>query len=67
MHFIGDEDDPEEMLARYRDALAPGSVLVLSTGTTEGADPDVVSGTKDACRNYSTPFSIGVHAGSRQP
>jgi hypothetical protein len=62
MHFIGDEDDPEGMIARYRDALAPESVLVLSTGTTEGADPDVVSGTKDAYRNYSTAFRLRSRA-----
>jgi len=62
MHFIGDEDDAEGMIARYRDALAPESVLVLSTGTTEGADPDVVSGTKDAYRNYSTPFRLRSRA-----
>jgi S-adenosyl methyltransferase len=66
VHFIGDEDDPEGMVAQYRDALAPGSVLVLSTGTSEGADPDVVSGTKDAYRNYRTPFRLRSRAEIRR-
>jgi hypothetical protein len=62
MHFIGDEEDPEGMLGQYRDALAPGSLLVLSTGTSEGADPAVVSGTRDAYRKYSTPFRLRSRA-----
>jgi hypothetical protein len=30
LHFIPDSDDPVGVLARYRDAVAPGSYLVLS-------------------------------------
>jgi SAM-dependent methyltransferase len=35
LHFIPDEDDPAGLLAAYRDALAPGSHLVLSHGTAD--------------------------------
>ncbi|WP_033341222.1 SAM-dependent methyltransferase [Catenuloplanes japonicus] len=35
-HFIPDEDDPAGLIARIRDALAPGSYLVLSQASGEG-------------------------------
>ena len=62
LHFIGDADDPEGMVGRYRDALAPGSLLVLSTGTSDGADPAVVSGTQEAYQNYATAFRLRSRA-----
>jgi hypothetical protein len=37
LHFIGDEDDPWSIVGSLRDALAPGSFLVLSHGSEEGA------------------------------
>ena len=37
LHFIPDEADPWSVVATLRDALAPGSYLVLSHGTEEGA------------------------------
>lgn len=35
-HFIPDSDDPAGLVARLRDALAPGSYLVLSQASDEG-------------------------------
>jgi SAM-dependent methyltransferase len=35
VHFIPDERDPARLLASYRDALAPGSYLALSSATPE--------------------------------
>ncbi|MFI5587862.1 SAM-dependent methyltransferase [Amycolatopsis sp. NPDC051758] len=35
VHFIPDERDPARLLASYRDALAPGSYLALSSATHE--------------------------------
>lgn len=35
-HFIPDADDPPGLLSRLRDALAPGSYLVLSQASDEG-------------------------------
>jgi S-adenosyl methyltransferase len=32
LHFIPDAEDPVDLLAAYRDALPPGSFLVLSPG-----------------------------------
>jgi hypothetical protein len=62
VHFIGDDEDADGMIATFRDALAPGSLLILSTGTSEGADPAVVSGTQDAYRNYRTAFRLRSRA-----
>jgi SAM-dependent methyltransferase len=41
LHFLGDEDKPEEIIATLRDALAPGSVLVLSHGVYSEDAQDV--------------------------
>ncbi len=30
MHFVSDDDDPAGIIATFRDALAPGSYLVIS-------------------------------------
>jgi len=35
LHFVGDRDEPWQIVARLRDALAPGSYLVLGHGTNE--------------------------------
>jgi hypothetical protein len=35
LHVIGDADDPWRIVARLRDALAPGSYLVLCHATSE--------------------------------
>ena len=39
LHFVGDEDDPAGILARLREALAPGSYLVISHATAD-FDPE---------------------------
>lgn len=40
LHFVADEQDPYRIVARLRDALAPGSYLVLSHGTADGMPPE---------------------------
>jgi hypothetical protein len=37
LHFIADEEDPCRILGTLRDALAPGSYLMIGHGTDEGA------------------------------
>ncbi|GGO90969.1 SAM-dependent methyltransferase [Wenjunlia tyrosinilytica] len=40
LHFVGDQDSPRDIVARLRDALPPGSCLILTHATNEGyADP----------------------------
>ncbi len=35
LHFVPDEDHPDDLVARFRDALAPGSYLAVAHATTE--------------------------------
>jgi S-adenosyl methyltransferase len=41
LHFIADADDPWRIVGTLRDALAPGSYLVLGHATNESSKPDV--------------------------
>jgi SAM-dependent methyltransferase len=36
LHFVPDADDPDAVVAAFRDALAPGSYLILSHATMDG-------------------------------
>ncbi|HEX6345175.1 SAM-dependent methyltransferase [Umezawaea sp.] len=38
LHWVPDSDDPWELVARYRDALAPGSHLAITHVTADGQD-----------------------------
>ena len=35
MHLIGDEEDPDGIIARLREALAPGSYLVVNAQASD--------------------------------
>ena len=39
LHFFRDSDNPAALVAELGDALAPGSFLVISHGTTDGQAP----------------------------
>src|SRR6266566_1663696 len=39
MHFVSDGSDPKGLIARYVRALAPGSYLALSQGTSDNLPP----------------------------
>jgi SAM-dependent methyltransferase len=41
VHFIPDSRDPAGLIAQYRDALAPGSYLALSSDTSDLADDEM--------------------------
>jgi hypothetical protein len=41
VHFFDDDDDPAGMIARYRDKVAPGSVLALSHATYEDVPAEI--------------------------
>jgi len=57
LHFIPDDDDPGELIGRFREALAPGSHLVLSHITDEGR---VSAGqqVKDLYRSAADPITL---------
>ncbi|MFD0690903.1 SAM-dependent methyltransferase [Actinomadura fibrosa] len=54
LHFIGDEDDPPGIVARFRDAMAPGSHLVISHVT---GDFDADGRVRDAGAVYARATS----------
>ena len=43
LHVITDEEDPHGIVARFRDAMAPGSYLVVSHFTTHEQPPELVA------------------------
>jgi len=48
MHFVPDDEDPWSMVARYMEAMAPGSYLALSHGTADNQPPRLVQAGVDA-------------------
>ena len=42
LHFVSDADDPKGIIARFRDQMAPGGFLALSTVTSEGLTPEEI-------------------------
>jgi S-adenosyl methyltransferase len=48
LHFVPDSDGPARIVAAFRDAVAPGSYLILSHATMDGAPPQEAARTSDA-------------------
>jgi SAM-dependent methyltransferase len=61
LHFISNAEDPWRIVATLRDALAPGSYLVLSHGTDEN-DPGRAQAAE---KLYNRSVSTQAHARSR--
>jgi hypothetical protein len=61
LHFIDDDADPWGIVARLRDALAPGSYLVLAHATTESR-PTVAQAAETV---YNRSVSTGIRMRSR--
>jgi len=51
LHFAGPDDHPDELIATYRDVLAPGSWLALSHMTAP-QEPDAAPGVQDFAEHY---------------
>ncbi len=56
LHFVPDGDAPHDLVARYRDALAPGSHLVISHLTYEGVPEHLVTAARDAYTGATAPI-----------
>ncbi|EGX54627.1 hypothetical protein SZN_36986 [Streptomyces zinciresistens K42] len=58
LHFLPDEEDPRQAVAELRDALAPGSLLVLTHASYEGIPltRERASGTVDVYRDIRNPL-----------
>nr|WP_274598874.1 SAM-dependent methyltransferase [Streptomyces albus] len=57
LHFISDEENPGALVAQLREALAPGSVLVLSHATAE-ISPETALGVQAAYRAQGVPLTL---------
>jgi SAM-dependent methyltransferase len=57
LHFIADADDPPSILAHLRDAVAPGSYLVLSHGTADAMQGKAERPLKLLSRTSTPPTS----------
>jgi S-adenosyl methyltransferase len=62
LHFIADAEDPWRIVATLRDALAPGSYLVVSHGTSEN-DPALAQAAE---KLYNRSASSPAHARTRE-
>ena len=57
LHFIKPEEDAHGIVAAFRDALAPGSAVVISHGT-DGGDPQTSAEARKGWDNATSQFTI---------
>ncbi|MEH1012472.1 SAM-dependent methyltransferase [Micromonospora sp. CPCC 206060] len=62
LHFVRDAEDPWASVARLRDATVPGSPLVLSHLTLDGAPPVPAQAGKAVYQQSSAPLVPRTHA-----
>jgi trans-aconitate methyltransferase len=64
LHFIQDQDDPVGIVTRLRDAMAPGSYLAISHGTTdmENAREEIAAGVVRAYQRSTSPVVLRSRA-----
>ncbi|WP_028809219.1 SAM-dependent methyltransferase [Streptomyces sp. 351MFTsu5.1] len=63
LHFVEDADDPYKAVAELRDALAPGSLLVLTHAAFEGIplSQEQVQGAVDVYKDIRNPLIMRSH------
>jgi hypothetical protein len=61
LHFVPDSDDPEGVVAAYRDAVAPGSFIALSHATADG-QPREAAAHRQLYRRTATPMTMRTRA-----
>ncbi|TMR91312.1 SAM-dependent methyltransferase [Nonomuraea basaltis] len=57
MHFIAESERPQETIATLREAMAPGSYLVMSHGTSD-ARPDAVDHGTEVYSKANAPLTL---------
>ncbi len=62
LHFISDAEDPWQIVATLRDAVTPGSYLVLGHATDEGSRPTVAQAAETV---YNRSVATQLHLRSR--
>lgn len=55
LQFVSDDDDPWALVARYRDALPPGSYLALSVPTADRQASRIVDSVREVYARTPTP------------
>ena len=55
LHFVPDADDPYRAVSHLKAAMAPGSYLVLSHGTSDNLDPDTAARLRDVYEGATAP------------
>jgi SAM-dependent methyltransferase len=63
LHFVPDEAGPYDIVSEFRDALAPGSHLVLSHLTSEGVPEEFVRAGREAYDGATAPMVPRSRAG----
>jgi hypothetical protein len=61
LHFVAHEEDAPGIVAAFRDALAPGSALVISHGT-DGGQPEVSAAARKGWDNAKSRVVVRDHA-----
>jgi SAM-dependent methyltransferase len=62
LHFVPDSDDPRAIIGQYLDALVPGSYLVISHASLEGATPSRAEEATEQYRRSVTDFTMRTRA-----
>jgi O-methyltransferase involved in polyketide biosynthesis len=57
LHFVPDSDEPHRLVARLRDAMAPGSRIILSHGFSDPGRPEATEGSKAVYRTATAPVA----------
>jgi hypothetical protein len=58
LHFISGDEDAPGIVARFRERMAPGSFLVVSIGTSDGADPEMLAEATTTYADARMPFTL---------
>jgi len=62
LHFISESEDAPGIIARFRERMAPGSYLMMSVGTSDGADPEMLAEATDTYAGARMPFTLRSRA-----
>ena len=62
LHFISCDEDAPGIIGRFRERMAPGSHLVISIGTSDGADPEMLAEATDTYAGARLPFTLRTRA-----
>lgn len=62
LHYLPDADDPATVIRTLMDAVAPGSVLVLSHATADGSHHEQALQAAEVYRGTQTPITLRTRA-----